>query len=268
MNAQPKRFIHWRIAVFLCFTLAVSACVFFLPRIPQDPEYHLFADNSPAYSIPNFWNILSNVPFLIVGLWGLIRTVPRPQTSAFSDACERWPYVLFFLGIALTCFGSALYHLSPGNRTLLWDRLPMAVAFMGIFSGTIGDRIDPRLGTLCLGPMLLAGIGSVIYWYLSELNFSGDLRPYILVQFFTIGAILLLLALFPARYTHAGWVIGCGFMYTAAKVFEMLDRQLFDMLKISGHTLKHLAASLAAVCIVVMLRRRTYLGSEDTRKAS
>ena len=268
MNAQPKRFIHWRIAVFLCFTLAVSACVFFLPRIPQDPEYHLFADNRPIYNIPNFWDVLSNVPLLIVGIWGMIRTVPRPRTPAFNEAYERWPYVVFFLGITLTCYGSAFYHWSPENRTLMWDRLPMAVAFMGIFSGTLGDRINPKAGTLCLVPMLLAGIGSAVYWYLSELNGSGDLRPYILMQFFTITAILLLLALFPARYTHAGWMIGCGAAYIAAKVLEILDRQIFDMLRISGHTLKHVAASLAAACIVVMLRRRTGLKTVNTGKAS
>ncbi len=81
-------------------------------------------------------------------------------------------------------------------------------------------------------------------------------KPYIVVQFFTIAAVLLLIALFPARYTHAGWLIAAGGAYALAKVFEALDGPIFDILKISGHTLKHLTASVTAFFIVIMLKRR------------
>ncbi|HYK91250.1 MAG TPA: alkaline phytoceramidase [Acidobacteriota bacterium] len=243
--------------IFLCFTLAVFIYVLSLPRIPQDPTYHMFADRRSMLGMPNFLDVMSNMPFLVAGIWGLICTVPQRQRPAFREKHERWPYVLFSLGVTLTCFGSAYYHWSPDNSTLVWDRLPMAVSFMGIFAGTISDRIGARAGRLFLAPLLVIGLLSVLYWYFSELKGAGDLRLYFVVQFFTIAAIFLLIILFPARYTHSGWLIAAGGAYVLAKVLEVLDKQVFYAVKISGHTLKHLIASLAAFCIVGMIMRRS-----------
>jgi hypothetical protein len=249
--------IQWRLFVFLGFALAVLIGVFSFHRIPQNPAYHLFADSRSIWGIPNFFNVISNLPFFVAGMLGLIYTIPKRQTPAFREKYERVPYVVFFVGIAFTCFGSAYYHWSPDNRTLAWDRLPMTVGFMGIFAGTLGDRIGPRIGRVCLAPMLVFGISSVLYWYFSEMAGVGDLRPYVVVQFFTIAAVLLLVLLFPARYTHANWLMAGGGAYALAKVFEALDKPIFDLTRISGHTLKHLAAFATAVCIGIMLRRRT-----------
>jgi hypothetical protein len=246
-----------RIYIFLFFTLAVFVGVCFLPRIPQDPDYHLFADTRMIFGIPNFFDVLSNLPFLIGGIWGFMHILPRRQGMAFREKHERWPYLTFFLGFALTCFGSAYYHLFPENGTLVWDRLAMVVVCIGILAGTLNDHIGPRVGTFCLGPMLGLGILSVIYWYFTELNGLGDLRPYIIVQFYTLAALLLLTLLFPARYTHSGWLLAGGMAYLAAKGLELFDKELFDLSGISGHTFKHLAASLAAVCIVQMIVRRS-----------
>ncbi len=249
--------LRWRMTVFLCFALAVVGYVFSRPRVPQDPAYHLFADGRSMFGIPNFFDVVSNLPFLVAGIWGLIRLMPRGQIQGFREERERWPYVVFCLSMAMTCCGSAYYHWSPGSGTLLWDRLPMAVGFMGILAATVGDRIGARAGRLCLVPMLVIGIFSVLYWHFGELNGSGDLRLYIVVQYFTLAAVLLLVLLFPARYTHGGWLIAAGGLYVLAKVFEVLDRPIFDIAGVSGHTFKHLTASLAAFCIVGMIRRRT-----------
>jgi hypothetical protein len=245
-----------RIYIFLLFTLAVFLGVCFLPRIPQDPDYHLFADTRMIFGIPNFFDVLSNLPFLIGGIWGFMHILTQRQGTAFREKHERWPYLTFFLGFVLTCFGSAYYHLFPENGTLVWDRLAMAVVCIGILAGTLNDYIGSRVGTFCFIPMLGFGIFSVTYWYVTELNGLGDLRPYIIVQFYTLAALLLLALLFPARYTHSGWLLAGGMAYLAAKGLEILDKQFFSLLKISGHTLKHLVASLAAVCIVQMLARR------------
>jgi hypothetical protein len=254
-----------RIFVFLGFTFVALVSVLFLPRIPQNPAYHLFADRRSMWGIPNFLDVVSNLPFFIAGLLGLIYTIPRQPTPAFREKHERWPYIVFFLGTALTCFGSAYYHWSPNNGTLVWDRLPMAVGFMGIFAGVLGDRIGPKTGRFCLAPMLLIGIFSVLYWYFGEMEGVGDLRLYAVVQYFTIAALLLLTILFPARYTHAGWLLAGGVAYVLAKVFEALDLPIFDIAKISGHTIKHLIASLPAFCILVMLKRRIMIESSQNR---
>jgi hypothetical protein len=245
-----------RIYIFLCFTFAVFACIFFLPPIPQDSNYHLFADTRSLFGIPNFFDVISNLPFLIAGIGGFMYVLQLKQGKAFREKHERWPYLTFFLGFALTCFGSAYYHLSPENGTLVWDRLAMAVVCMGILAGALNDRIGAPTGTLCLVPLLAFGIFSVVYWYFSELNGSGDLRPYIIVQFYTLAALLLLTLLFPARYTKSGWLLAGGTAYLVAKVLELLDKELFRSVNISGHTFKHLVASLAAAFIVQMLARR------------
>jgi hypothetical protein len=156
----------------------------------------------------------------------------------------------------LTCFGSAYYHWSPDNSTLFWDRLPMAVCFIGIFAGVIGDRFSAKASRLWLWPMLALGVFSVFYWRFSELNGVGDLRPYVVVQFYTLAAICLLIILFPSRYTRSGWLIAGGAAYIAAKILEALDHEIFSVVGISGHTLKHLAAAATGFCIVAMLKRR------------
>ena len=42
-----------------------------LPPIAQDPTYHQFADQRTLLGIPNFWNVVSNLPFVLVGAMGL-----------------------------------------------------------------------------------------------------------------------------------------------------------------------------------------------------
>jgi hypothetical protein len=237
------------------FTLLAITGVFTLPRIPQDPRYHLFADVRAALGIPNFINVVSNLAFLIAGAWGLVLILLR-RRAVFIEKSERWPYIVFFLGFVLTCFGSGYYHWSPGNGTLAWDRLAMAVVCMGILSATLNDRLGRRLGTLWLCPLLLFGISSVVYWHFTELKGSGDLRPYIIVQFYMLAALLVLMILFPARYTHSGWLLAGGGAYLLSKGFETLDKPIFALAGISGHSLKHLLASLAALCIAQMLMRR------------
>jgi hypothetical protein len=251
-----------RVRIFLCITLGVFAGACFLPRIPQDPGYHLFADTRAFLGIPNFFDVTSNLAFLFGGVWGLAHILRKSHPAAFRETHERWPYVLFFLGFVLTFFGSAYYHWFPQNRTLVWDRLAMVVVCMGILAGTLNDRIGFRAGTRLLVPMLAFGIFSVIYWYGGELVGAGDLRPYIIVQFFTLAALLLQTLLFPARYTHSGWLLAGGAAYLAAKVLELLDKELFSFLKISGHTLKHLVAAMAALCILRMLKRRKSVDTE------
>src|SRR4029077_3202692 len=87
-----------------------------LPRIPQPQSYHVFADQRSYLGIPNFGNVVSNLPFAAAGLWGLVfllrsnrETGPKP----FLDIRERLPYVIVSVGLMLTAFGSSYYHLQP-----------------------------------------------------------------------------------------------------------------------------------------------------------
>ena len=54
--------------VLLAGSLAVSLL---LPPIQQDQSYHRFADECMLLGVPNFWNVVSNLPFIAVGGMGL-----------------------------------------------------------------------------------------------------------------------------------------------------------------------------------------------------
>ncbi len=241
--------------LILGFTLAVPAVFLFLPPLPQWASYHAFADRRSFLGIPNFLDLISNIPFLLVGIMGLgVRLRPR---FAFRDSAEEWPYLIFFLGVVLTALGSAYYHLAPDNSRLVWDRLPMALAFMAFFAAVITERISIKAGLYLLLPLIILGAASVLYWHYSELRGAGDLRPYALVQLYPLLAIPLILLLYPPKYTHSGYLWWALIFYVLAKGFELLDAEIFSLGHIvSGHTLKHLAAALAAYWLVRMLQKR------------
>jgi len=243
-----------RLTILISVTLALILATAFVPRIPQDPTYHIFADQRAFFGIPHFFDVTSNIPFFFIGLWGLVVTTRR-----IHDA-ERWTYLTLFAGVLLTCFGSAYYHWEPNNQTLVWDRLPMTVGFMGLLSAIISERIDRALGLRLLTPLVLLGLASVIYWNRTELTGAGDLRPYVLVQFGTLLLLMLILLLFPPRYTGTRHLIYTFGLYVLAKIFEQFDAPIYRALRIlSGHTLKHLAAAAAIAFIAIAVQHRELL---------
>ena len=247
------------VTLLLILTAAVALIFLLLPRIPQPEPYHLFADRRSLLGIPNFGDVASNLPFAVIGIWGLIfllRSDSNEATGRFLEPGERWPYLFVFVGLLLTAFGSSYYHLSPNNSRLVWDRLPMTIAFMSMVAAIIAERISLRVGLWLLPILVLVGMGSVLQWYASEMRGSGDLRFYAAVQVYS--ALVLLLALFlPQRCTRGSdLAIVVGF-YALAKVLEALDKPIFAAgHTVSGHTLKHLAAAAAGYYILRMLQKR------------
>ena len=57
------------------YGLMIASLVALLPLPPllQDQAYHQFADQRELFGIPNFWNVVSNLPFVAVGAVGLLR---------------------------------------------------------------------------------------------------------------------------------------------------------------------------------------------------
>jgi hypothetical protein len=257
-----------RLCVIAAVTVATVTGVFALPPLPQSQAYHNFADRRALFGIPNFLNVASNAAFLLAGILGLSWLSRRHHSAlhnAFIEQGERWPYAALFLGIALTGLGSGYYHLAPDNARLVWDRLPMAIAFTAILSATISDRIGVQAGLSSLVPLAVVGMGSVVYWHVTELLGRGDLRAYVLVQFYPMLAIPLIMLLFPPRYTRSADLLGAAALYGLAKVCEVLDARIFAAVPIvGGHTLKHLAAALAAYQILRMLQKRQPLAARAT----
>jgi len=219
------------------------AVLLLLPPILQNQSYHNFADTRTILGVPNFWNVVSNVPFVIVGAVGLAR--------CRHDATNT----IIFGGIFLTGFGSAYYHWNPNDGTLFWDRLPLIVAFAAILSSIITERVDGKAGALLLWPLLAFAVFSLLWW-----QWYDDLRLYAWMQFFPMLALVVLFLLFPARYTNASYWIIAAVLYALAKVFEYADAPIYSAGEIlSGHTLKHLAAAAACGAVLRYFETRKQL---------
>ena len=250
-------------------TAVVILAAVLAPRVPQPPSYHNFADQRGWLGIPNFGDVVSNFPFAVVGVWGLWFVLSAQGRSLFVDARERWPYVLGFLGLFLTAFGSSYYHLAPDNARLVLDRLPMTLVFMPLVAAMIAEHISVKAGLWLLPVLAVIGAGSVWQWYASELRGAGDLRMYAAVQAYAL-LVLLAALLLPPRYTRSAdllWVVG---LYGLAKLLEAYDRQVFALTgnRVSGHTLKHLAAALAGYCVLRMLMKRAALTESERQPAA
>ena len=204
--------------------------------LPQDQDYHDFANDKTIYGIQNAHDVLSNIPFLVFGLWGLVEATDY-----------RWQ--IFFLGCILTCFGSSYYHWAPDNKTLVWDRLPMTISFMSFFAVILEEQTQTQTkatnGIELVIALLFLGVASVLYWAMFD-----DLIPYVLVQFGPMVAfpILLFLRENPNQLVYLaalGW-------YLVAKGCELMDRRIYGWTgeRVSGHTLKHLTASLGMYVLI------------------
>ena len=251
---------HPVVPTLVALAIVGVVCFWFVPPIAQPQWYHDFADKRSFLGIPNFWNVISNLPFLFVGAWGIWWVLSADSAQIFNAHSERWMYLCLFGAVALTGVGSSYYHLEPNNERLVWDRLPIAVTFMAFFAVIVSERIDRRLGIWTFGPLVAFGAATVFYWHLSETWGRGDLRPYFLAQFYPVVAIPIILWLCPPRYTKTGHLYSAIAWYLAAKIYEFLDKDLYVFGQIiSGHTLKHIGAAVSCYMILSWLRQRRLL---------
>jgi len=235
----------------------------FIKPIPQDPFYHLFADTRRFLGFENAVNVFTNIPFTIIGSMGILRL--WPHLKFFRDTSCVIPYFIFFAGILLTGFGSGYYHLLPDNQRLVWDRLPMTIAFMSFFSAVILETVNRKAGIRLLLPLITTGLFSVWFWHFTEQRGAGDLRPYILVQFLPMLLIPAILFLYKSEKNYRRNIFFILLLYTIAKVFENLDSQIYTHLNaLSGHSIKHLVAALATYGVYRMVAQKTPIS--DSRK--
>jgi Ceramidase len=244
-NAQFNRRVVWLAIVIvapLAYLLLLHA------PIPQDKGYHIFADVRTCLGIQNFGNVASNLAFLLVGVVGALWCARNLRTGA------RLSWIVFFTGVALVFVGSGYYHATPNDDTLVWDRLPMTLAFMGLFAALMSEHLGARFEQPVLIPALVIGVASVFWW-----RYTDDLRVYVWVQGAPLLAIPFILAMFPGRYSHRGYLLYGLAFYALAKVAEYYDKETYALtsLFISGHSVKHLLAAMAPLFLYLMLRRRS-----------
>ncbi|MFM2399471.1 MAG: hypothetical protein RL341_1628 [Pseudomonadota bacterium] len=213
--------------------------------IAQPDHYHAFADTRAWLGIPNTADVLSNLPFLIVGILGLLRAAQVPQAL-------QLPWRLLSIALRATCFGSAFYHWAPADFGLLIDRIPVALACVAIALMMLADRVSAAaVRPLPLAVMSLLAVTSCLYWYFTQTAGHGDLRPYIFLQGLPMLLVPLLTLLYPGGTIRGSTWWTVLLLYAAAKLCEVLDHQMLDTLSvISGHTLKHLFAAAAAWVLI------------------
>ena len=229
---------------YLLAALSVlTLAALFAPALPA-ASWHIphFVDTRAWLGVPNAGDVLSNLAFLAMGVWGTERLRGRSDAPVGAS----W----FFVGLILTCLGSGFYHLDPDMpQRLIADRLGMAVAFAGFLGIAASERISVRAGEAVLVLMMVAGL--LAAWVARD-----NLTPWAVVQYGGM-ALAVGLALTRPRPGAVGVPLGGVIVfYVLAKLFELGDAAIFEATRhlVSGHTLKHLSAALAAWPVIRALR--------------
>lgn len=234
--------IKIKLAGLLCLSAAFILLACILPPELQPQSFHHFADTRTWLHIPNAGNVLSNLSFLLIAVYGL------SSVKSFGNKHCQQAYITAFAGLLLTAFGSAYYHWSPDNNSLIWDRLPMTLTFTPLLAAIIAERIQPT-SNLILIVCVCLGMASVIY-----LNYSGNIIPYFIAQYGCIALLLITTLLFPAKRDR--WLYFACIAYGIAIVCDRSDTAVFQITQqtVSGHTIKHIIAATSFYFIIFRIR--------------
>jgi thiamine transporter ThiT len=208
---------------------------------------HPFVDARVLWGIPNALDVLSNLAFIPMGLWGLWSLHRAPD----MQRATRQSVSVFFIGLLLTCLSSSAYHWAPSVWGLALDRAGMAVAFAGVLGLAVAERVSLRAAPWAWGGVGIAGLLAILLNYT-----TGAIAPWAVVQFGGM-AVVLWAAVQPKQAGALGvrWGVLIA-IYVAAKLFELGDESVFHATGelMSGHSLKHIVASLAALPVINALR--------------
>ncbi len=238
---------HKKIIILLSLFAVLLIAVMLIGEIEQYQPYHNFADNRTFFGIPNFFDVSSNLLFFIVGMIGSVFAITHLSSEA------RYSWTTMFAGVTIVSFGSGYYHWNPNDAALVWDRLPMMIGFMGLFSAVLTEFVNPKIEKFLLVPAVVIGMLSVLYW-----RYTDDLRIYIYLQSVTFLAITAVLLMYKGRYTLGRYLLYAFGLFMLSKFTELSDRELYSVNYglLSGHTLKHILSALAVYYLYLMLKRR------------
>lgn len=261
---HPDQRARLRIATLLALLCAGIAVLISRGAIPQSQAYFDFADQRSLAGVPNFIDVVSNLPFLLVGVAGLY-AIASGRAKGYLPSLRN-AYLAFFAGAALIAPSSAYFHWRPNNWTLFWDRAPMTIAFMAFVVIVVGEHIGwrfarpgrPNFAARLLWPLIGFGLLSVVYWIYTESRGAGDLRLYVIAQFAPMLLIPFILLWAPSVFGSSRYYWGVLGFYALAKVLEEADRPVYEWTGhlISGHSLKHVAAAAAIGCVLLAIIKR------------
>ena len=257
-----KSKLDWKTIVVLLPFFLFFIAIFFIGPMAQSEHYHLFADDR-FWLIPNYSNVFSNLIFMFAGYYGAMHLDFQKLSKK-----ENYYLITFLVGVFFTGFGSSFYHLMPNTQTLVWDRLPMSIAFASftawLLSKTIFAKSKERnFDFLIFTLLVVISIGSVFYWNYTQILGRGDLRVYYSVQFGTILTTLVTVLVYDKSFFPKTACVYLFVFYVLAKVAELWDQQIFKVTfgLISGHALKHLLAGLGCYLFLYCLRKRSQISN-------
>lgn len=250
----------------LLLALAMATALACLgPAVAQYANYHAFADQRTLWGLPFAMDVLSNLPFALLGAWGLVRLhnwqrpLARRVGFAVQLPCDaQLPLArLFFAGLLLTALCSGYYHLHPDDHGLAVDRLGMLAPFAGLMGLAAADRISARAGQWTAAAVLALGPIAVGVW-----AWSDNLLPWSVLQG---GGMLLVMCLALRRSLIGAWGFSLAAViawYVLAKLLELGDHHILAWTDglVSGHTLKHMAAAMAAWPVMAVMQNGAYSG--------
>lgn len=76
---------------------------------------------------------------------GLLRSNSNQVAGRFLDQRERWRYLFVFVGLLLRCSAPFTVTRPQTIHGLLWDGLPMTIAFMSMVGAMIVEYIQGQV---------------------------------------------------------------------------------------------------------------------------
>jgi hypothetical protein len=254
-----------RSTVALMLAMALAAIVGLVAWGPVGlvPHMHHFVDEGTWMGVPNGLNVLSHLPLVPIGLWGIWRVSRLRWNEPL-----RWIWGWFFVCQMLATLGGMFYHLAPGDSAFIWDQLPKSAACSLFAFAFLAERIDRRFGqpsaiALALIACLLGGM-----WWLYSLHHDGvgDLRPLIWLEMLPV----LLVA--TGAWSLSGYLLSrrdwmrSQISFVVAQTLDWSDGGMFDLTHhtIGGHSLRHLALAACVGWVAYRLGQETVAPKQST----
>lgn len=193
--------------------------------IPRDKKYHDFADHKNIMNIHNGMNVISNLALIIPVLYFY----------------KNKKYKFIYINIILLAITSAYYHLNPNQKTIIYDMMFV----VGTHTSAIMYLINSDKKSL----IYIFGIYSVYY-----ATVYNDVRIYELIKYGT--SLYFIYNVYKiksiSKYSIILIVLYLIQDYTAKK-----DKEIYKLTNntISGHTLKHIIASINIFIVIYLLNR-------------
>lgn len=214
--------------------------------IDFDPYW--FSCDGPWLGVPHGANVLTNLPFLVIGLWGLLR-LRRTGGPGAADGNR----VALWTSVAVLAFGSGAYHVYLTPLTLAADRVCIS-AILAFSVAEVLALVWPRCrrASVSLGLLAVTEL-SVLAWVLGASSVI-----YGLLQ--ALGSFAM--AWVAARAWRTGRLPGAALrslfsfiaLYALAKGAELLDEPVCRWTGLfGGHPLKHLLAAAALAALLPWL---------------